>query len=126
MKQLDLFTQTCSIEEIAMTGKKEPVRSLSDFHSDGNCIEVPASTKGLDQSRLAHYRAKLAKLDATGYDAVANEIAIDTIYLHNTLGKDLKIVGQARLRQMTISGYHKDNKTKLARYHEIKNNRSAK
>ena len=97
MKQLDLFSQSSSIEEIAMTGKREPVE-----HVETGLRPVSTTTEQtLEPSRLAHYRNKLAKLDATGYDEVAEVITSDTIHGHNQLGRDMKIVGTLRRLQWT-------------------------
>lgn len=117
MKQLDLFSQTSSIEEIAMIGKSESAVTV-----ETGLRPVSTTTEQtLEPSRLAHYRNKLAKLDATGYDEVAEVITSDTIHGHNQLGRDMKIVGTLRQLQWTPEA--------IAIYfltRRIKNNRSAK
>jgi hypothetical protein len=102
MKQLDLF------------GAVEENPPYSPFAKGGVVVEsdTPLSQRGdggdlnttkpaLTTDKLAHYRAKLAKWDANGYDQVAEVITSDTIHGHNQLGRDMKIVGTLRRLQWT-------------------------
>ena len=101
MKQLDLFEIPPSLplarEEVGSSKLRlEPSTPLA---KEG-LGEIGKPTKPtLDQQRLAHYRAKLAKLDLQGYDEVAEVITSDTIHGHNQLGRDMKIVGTLRQLQ---------------------------
>jgi len=111
-KQLDLFTTTCSIEEIAKVGK-QPLEPTSPCEGVGRQAQGGTkeglgeiSTPPMSPERLAHYRAKLAALDATGYDEIIRVIESDTILEHNSLGKDLTIVETAIRAGLTITGYY--------------------
>lgn len=73
MRQLDLFTTTCSIEEIAKTGK-QTLEPTSPLAKEG-LGEI--STPTMPSERLTHYRTKLAMWDRIGYHKVAQEIAED-------------------------------------------------
>lgn len=57
----------------------------------------------MSNERLAHYRAKLVQLDATGYGAIVNVIAEDTIREHNSLGNDLRAVENAVRSSITLT-----------------------
>ncbi len=98
MKQLELFSPNPTLQPLVEYTEVSPSLAGKGTCSDESdkCVD-----SGLDQERLAHYRNKLAKLDVTGYQEVAEIITSDTIHRHNQLARDMKIVGA--LRQMQWS-----------------------